>query len=580
MSKKETILSTNILVKMKTDNQNNSNNKENTGNDKKEGKNLDYSKSYKDKVKKKFKAEDKVRKLTKDVEKYKKQIDKLKNEAEEETIIEIIREDYQKAKDFITEPKHVRVLKIIIILIPVMILLYLLTINFLISQEFNYFYDIDSDSNYLSPLSRITGAFVLGNTEVKNLTSSLVYFDVPIPRGTESLTIQTKLKDNFPDSVLSLGAKDRQEWHYLWNLIYNPELNNLKSLPKKDNVYLVNPEKELTDFDNLLNKQAVIATDKKIKPIPNIIDYENKETIINTTLRGGHEFYIYTSGNLNLEVKKQDINWYDNSDELSISLYDLNDELIANTTIEDDGIDIVSREIPEMQSGSLEVNNLEQGTYKLVFSDFDGLIREIKINTNKIVSEELYLADNTIFLNLTYKKAKLYAETSRPIQLAFRTWHDVAFQDIQINEDIVKLNQRVNATYANLSSGEHNIIVNENDIIISSPSYLSFSKENYFKPFKQTIVGIRDWGWMMKNVDYIVTDYEQPERDKGTDKWIITETQFNINEDELVIKDNKLNLVFNIPHLSNEQYKNYTIPIDWINISVYKPGLLEKLEWI
>ena len=46
----------------------------------------------------------------------------------------------------------------------------------------------------------------------------------------------------------------------------------------------------------------------------------------------------------------------------------------------------------------------------------------------------------------------------------------------------------------------------------------------------------------------------------------------NFSLKDLYIKDNKLNMLINIPHLGKNESMNYTIPIDWINITVKKDG--------
>ena len=67
--------------------------------------------------------------------------------------------------------------------------------------------------------------------------------------------------------------------------------------------------------------------------------------------------------------------------------------------------------------------------------------------------------------------------------------------------------------------------------------------------------------------------------DSNKNKWLIVETEFNIKQENLSIKNNQLSVVFNIPYLNQNstQYSNfsdYTIPINWINITVYKPGII------
>lgn len=499
-----------------------------------------------------------------------------------------IKKEAEEVAHFIKEPKHIRILKILVIIAVLGIILYLITVNFLISRDFNYFYDIgsaeDAKKPYLTPLNRISDIFDDSGADYRNLISPLVYFDVLIPRGAESVRIEARIKDNFPEnSVMSLGAKDQEVWHYNYHSIYNPALNHLSEFPKKENVYLVNPNLYLLTPEELkYERDIVVATDKLYTPLTNTIaDYQEKETIINTSLRGGHTAYIYAAGDLNLEIKKQDINWYEGSDELEISLYDANNNLIANTTIADDGeTGVKNKKTAQVQEGVLQATNLKEGVYKLEFKDFDGLIREIKINTNKIVFDKVFLADNSIY-NVDTKPSKIYLKSNRDEQLDLITYHAAGIQKIDYikegKKNVFDFYQEDAPLYMNLTKGDYEFTIPQNDIIFSGMPYFAFSKENYFEPFKQKVISIKnDFEWLKNNVDYIVTDYKPPELNEG---WLIAETEFDIEKDGLFVKDNKLSVVFNIPHLSKEPYLEYTIPIDWINITVHKSGLFEKWGW-
>jgi len=109
--------------------------------------------------------------------------------------------------------------KIIITLIPIIILLILVTNNFLIDKTFTRVYDIGNNDKYLSPLNRISES----TDEYRNLTGHLVYFDVTLPTGTEYIKIETRLQPNLPNnSTISIGAKDKKEWNYKYNLIFDP----------------------------------------------------------------------------------------------------------------------------------------------------------------------------------------------------------------------------------------------------------------------------------------------------------------------------------------------------------------------
>ena len=299
----------------------------------------------------------------------------------------------------IKEKKLNSKVKIIIFLIPALIFLYLIYNNIMASHEFIYFYDIGGD-NYLSPKQRISDTVYLENSSYRDIKQNLVYFSVPFARGSSKVVIRTKFKDNFPQkSVFSLGAKDQPNWHYKWNVIYNSVLSNLQEFTDENGMYKVNKDLDDYTIEELIQGSGfVIAASKDFKESPVKGEDYIGESIINYSLRGGHIFYIYAANNISLEVQKQDLNWYNGSDELEISLLNSEGELKGNLTIEDDGILEVNKAKGNMQEGKLEISNLSEGVYRLEFSDFDGLIREIKINTKKIVAfERVYLADSSIF---------------------------------------------------------------------------------------------------------------------------------------------------------------------------------------
>ena len=72
-------------------------------------------------------------------------------------------------------------------------------------------------------------------------------------------------------------------------------------------------------------------------------------------------------------------------------------------------------------------------------------------------------------------------------------------------------------------------------------------------------------------MDYLIIDYETPRVEEG---WIYSETEFNL--DELYVnKDGKLSFVYNAPHLGRNETSEYAVPLDWINITVYKSGVFK-----
>ncbi len=528
-----------------------------------------YSKRYREEYSKHF-SQSKDQTLSK-------YLDKPKSRGQEENIFsevkETIEKESEKAWEYLSEPKHVKIIKILAIILAASLFLFLIYSNFISSQEFDYDYDIGSPQDvskpYLSPIARVSEPFA-ENISHRNLTSNLVYFDVPVARGSKTITIQTKFKPN-SDQELFLGAKDQQIWHYKYKTLYNPTFDNLSSYPKKGVVYTINPKLENITIDQISSLNGkIIASDLPLENSPSdvIEGYYPKTVSIKTALRGAHKFYIYTDRDLKINIKKQDINWYDGADPLDVSLYSAQGELVSSITIPDDGIEIRDSSNPLTQEATLQTENLPVGVYILEFSDFDGLITEIKLNTNKIVSDKLFLASNQIY-GVPTKDSRIYVRSDRSSSIKFLTYHAEGIQEVNYNDEVFDFYDEDKTLSLEIEKGEYFLTIPNNDVIVSYPGYISFSKEGYFEPYKNTIIPIGNDFDSIKNVDYIVTDYHEP---TYVEDWIVSSVVFDIEEDELFIKDNKLSLVFHSPSLSSDP-QNSTISIDEIKIKVSKPGI-------
>ena len=249
----------------------------------------------------------------------------------------------------------IKILKaIIIVLIPLVFLEMVLYYN-LSSKDFNYFYDIGGvNDNYLSPTERISDKISEESVNYRNLTNGLVYFDIPIIKNTDKIDLQIKFKDNFPEnSKFSVGAKDQEEWHYKSNWVYDKTIEDLiKKYPyqTQDNLILFKLNKDAEDYtinDCLTNPPAIrFATSLNITPPEfRIADYQPKELSIDTQLRGTQRFYVYIKEDFSITVWKKDLNMYNNYDELTITLYDLNGKAINSKIIPDDGIANASNQL-------------------------------------------------------------------------------------------------------------------------------------------------------------------------------------------------------------------------------------------
>ena len=94
----------------------------------------------------KIEKEERLKRVEKPIKKFEEELDDVIESALERI----------SNKNYIREPRHFRILKWIIIFVPLLIVGYLIYANFIVSQEFNYFYDIGLEKNYLSPDKRIS----------------------------------------------------------------------------------------------------------------------------------------------------------------------------------------------------------------------------------------------------------------------------------------------------------------------------------------------------------------------------------------------------------------------------------------
>ncbi len=490
------------------------------------------------------------------------------------------------------EPAYIRLIKILVILIPVIVLAYLFINQFFLPNTSYFFYDIGSQQeSYLTPKERVSNSIQsLDSTEnYRNITSPLVYFDIPIESGAETVSIDIRFRNNFPqNSKLVVGAKDQEEWHYLSKTVYSPTIeyliNNYK-YEQKGSTYLFKINKDIKEYTISEIKegrvQAVIATDQNIDiPQFTIPDYTPGSFEIDTPLRGTHNFYVYIKGPFETTVEKRDLNWYENPDVLYLNLYSLNGSVIANTTIKDDGIDEKKQNKTDFktQKTALSVNNLKEGVYRLELkNNEDMIITKLSLNQNKVlVKDKVFPASSSIYFTDLEDSVKLYFLSSDRTNVNFLTYHLVsANQTAKVDDQRVRIEKEKEDYEISLEpsiTGEmHQVSTEKGNVIISRNGFFSFSETSWFSLINSRRIDFKeDIKYLEKNADYVLVDYAPIEYDHNN--WKIAHVSFNISE--LYVKDDKLNILINTPHLNDNRNDSKTmyLPVDWINISVYRPA--------
>ncbi|MCK5630479.1 MAG: hypothetical protein KAI26_07710 [Nanoarchaeota archaeon] len=236
------------------------------------------------------------------------------------------------------------------------------------------------------------------------------------------------------------------------------------------------PFNSLGFFARIINKSKYINKDVGFK--------EKIITDINVSLRGTHKFYVYLKDKLYLSLTKEDLNSYYGEDSVSIELRDLQGKLVYSSIFKDDGIIDDSR-MKKPQTEIFETAGLKEGTYVLSINFIRGgndgedfIIRNIKINTNKIM---------TIDRVLNTESLSLYTESLMPEQVSFYYWHKGKEQNITVSGEqnlTIQLTQEdiSRQIHCNLG-GKNHLYLPKGYVEIKSNLNWAFNEENYFYPY-------------------------------------------------------------------------------------------------
>lgn len=483
-----------------------------------------------------------------------------------------------------------------ILVIPLVVFTYILYMNLLpFGSEINFEIDIGSEGDMegaarlAGPFERISGPEIEKGITFRKLKNDLVYFDLISPYLKErgNISVKVTFKDNFPaGEKFIIGARNNETWNYLWEDIYVPFFEKLKKYPYVSidgkTVFIIN-SKEIESFDEI-PEGSVIATNTEIlqNSYMEIPGNSGREYLkVDVSMRDSHTVYtnVKDSG-LNINISKQDLNWYKGGDELKIELYNDN-ELIDKGTIPDDGDKDKSSIQGEIQKGIFSFSGLKPGVYRIeLITESDLLIREIELDSGKfVVGGKLFLTGNTYFKDEDIKPVEVYFKNPGNSTLKFITWHDLSLQNIIVKNEMIEKSLNITETnkWYNLSLGRNEeintLIYEKGNIITDSTNYFSFTKDSYFEPEKYRILDLKpDMEWINGNFDYVIIDYRYPEGNE----WKTSESSWDL--DDLFLKDNKLSFGLNIPHLNKDEFQNYTIPVEKIEIKVTIPPIWKRIS--
>jgi len=487
-----------------------------------------------------------------------------------------------------------KIIRIILILLPIFILSYLLDKEFVFSGKLVVVKNFRNNSPFISDFFPWERVGDIKRDEQRNYYQSIisepVYFDLKLPRPFKKAKVEiTYQNDNLP--FFQIGAQaSPYEWEYQLKPLENQYLDRI-DWPKiqENGVTLFQREKKFDTIDdflkNLPDYNKIVVYNYKLDRDFRIPNYKPGGGLeIEKTIRGRHNLYTYLENEpLDFTFLVQDINRHPGPDSLEIIVY-RRDEEIYRTTLPDDGITDDSGKPSEKREVRVILTDLTPGVYKIELKAGDDIfIRKIKSKEHLLILQDrLYLTDNE-----EYKDSLSDIETSPSTiytngrRLVLETPHQKSVQTLKINNDNFKLEEAHKPFIYKVFHDQPkdiltSIYLPKNDIIIETSGLFSFSKESFFNPFITSFKENLDLNAL--GINYIITSYQSPKKE---DNWKIAITDFDLSS--LYFKNNSLRFIFSIPGIEKDKeirLKEIKFilerePITWKN---FWPRLFNKLR--
>lgn len=398
------------------------------------------------------------------------------------------------------------------------------------------------------------------NNPVWKQGSDYIYFNVDMPYRFEKAKAKITFKNLSKDQGLSLGFKDKESWSYQTKLIDANPLNDLSWTFVGDNPRLYQKNPNYSSFQEFLQnppENSIIGFynfDSNYFKQTYLPDYSpsNSETTIEIPLRGKVVLYAYVNNEpFIMKISKQDLNWYEDPDIVSIKIYKDRD-VVYQASISDDSITDSSRDVLPPEEVSIQNPGPglpETGIYKVVIdAGSDSIITSIKTNLHKIIFDSpLYLASNSEIYPKVIAKTKENKLYTDALAITAQTLHEPSLQEIKIDNQTLKLNMVKKEEATNLTNEVSEITIPKSDLILKSLlGYFAFSKDQLFKPSKYKLLPITKKE-DIDLTDFIVTNYH-PSRAEGD--WRIAEAEFDLSE--AVTKKGGLSWIIKSPGLKEE----------------------------
>lgn len=425
--------------------------------------------------------------------------------------------------------------KILIFARIVFITVVILGIGWLIQQDIVISGAFEAETDFQQPSPFITEIVPLQRTILSavgvQIKSEPVYTSLKYPRPFKTVDI-TLAFENPDDLFVEFGPQVLAAESYQLEVVNHPTLNKLaykdqnweqagdsRLYQKRSAEYNYITEDQF--FEGLPDKQITgyYGVDWQRPYTPPASDL--KETLlIDTPLRGGHEFYLVTQSNdLDLQLNFQDINIVAGADPVEVTLLDWEGDELEQWSFSDDG-DIRERGgTSELRSETLQLVGLEASmVYLLKFNATDDIIlHQIGGNISHLVAKgRLHLAGGPDYVSeFGTGKIKTTEVITNARQWSAVTSHRDTLQELRMASERLVLSEPLKEARFSLSPDRrflldkgYQVFVEKGNIVLTGRGVFALKPAYYFSPTPWLIDQTTDPEVL--GLSYLFTDYLPP----------------------------------------------------------------------
>jgi hypothetical protein len=277
-------------------------------------------------------------------------------------------------------------------------------------------------------------------------------------------------------------------------------------------------------------------------------------------LRGSHEFYVATAADaLRFEVELQDMNNQAGPDDVRVTIFDWQGNVLAEEMLSDDGHSEENAPTSFLRKVRAEVVGLPKpDVYRVAVSATDDIvIRRLTVDAPYLVVKgHLSVAGGPVFTS------EFGPERAYPISLvtSSRVWtaqttHTQSLQTIAVEDEALNVEQPYQAYTYRLARGRdfkldlgYALSLEKGNVVIDGRGVFAFDQRSYFTPLPWLIDDSADIDVL--NLNYIVTEYLPPARDPETG--VLTQN-ISIDLREVFAPNKSLRIQFAAPDLQPGQ---------------------------